>query len=100
MKGGLGEGLISGAKSTVNGMYQTIMNFFKRLTNKDEKDAEWRTCIIRYIVITVIVIGVCVMSISIMNNQDTASPKAKTLHRLPPGQRPVVKTRLIEIQWH
>jgi hypothetical protein len=73
MKGGLGEGLISGAKNTVNGMYQTIMNFFKRLTNKDEKDAEWRTCIIRYIVITVIVIGVCVMSISIMNNQDTAS---------------------------
>jgi len=70
VKGGtIASSTITASKNT----YKYIIDFFARLTSKDEADGPWRTCIIRNIVMSAIVIGICVMSVNIMNHPDTAT---------------------------
>jgi Concanavalin A-like lectin/glucanases superfamily len=69
MKGG---NLLSSTMGMGQNIYDSINDFFARLTSRDEADAPWRNCIIRYIIMTAIVIGVCVVSFNIINNQQSA----------------------------
>jgi len=72
MKGGSLQNITANITQTGKDAYKMVVEFLARLVSKDDSDSEWRTCIIRYIVMTAIVIGICIMSFNIINNPQSA----------------------------